>query len=378
MRDKNQNRLKHADESFVGSLKPVSAGYNVSASATAIPVNVHHKPAHSHSKPSSPNFKHRLADIIDKHSVVAFCLLVLAIALVARPLVDKYLLTTPVVPVLQTKSSDLTGLNTSIPSSQLANWLNAYDNQPATLNLGSQTVAINPNIIKSWVSINKSAKPGIDNIHLNQTLVASSLENLAQKYVTSPVNQVVATLSNGSSETAIAGRNGTKLANPYAVVAQASTITKNLFSNKGFQVSAPLVTLPFSNVTPASFGKLILVNVNSKVMYLYQNGQIFQTYLVTAGAPATPTPIGEFHIYAKYPIQNMSGYNPNGTPYFQPNVQYVNYFYEGDAVHGNYWRPASYFGNINSSHGCVGIPDNEAAVVYSWAPIGTTVITTPN
>lgn len=70
----------------------------------------------------------------------------------------------------------------------------------------------------------------------------------------------------------------------------------------------------------------------------------------------------------------MSGYNVNGTKYFQPKVPYVNYFDGADAIHGNYWRPPSWFGNINSSHGCVGLQVSDSEWIYNWAPIGTTVI----
>ena len=51
------------------------------------------------------------------------------------------------------------------------------------------------------------------------------------------------------------------------------------------------------------------------------------------------------------------------------------FFHGGYAIHGNYWRPASYFGNINSSHGCIGINVDDAAWIYDWAPIGTSIIT---
>ena len=43
-------------------------------------------------------------------------------------------------------------------------------------------------------------------------------------------------------------------------------------------------------------------------------------------------------------------------------------------IHGNYWRPLSYFGNINSSHGCVSTVPSEAEWMYDWTPIGTPVI----
>jgi lipoprotein-anchoring transpeptidase ErfK/SrfK len=106
-------------------------------------------------------------------------------------------------------------------------------------------------------------------------------------------------------------------------------------------------------------------------LYAYQNGQLVNTFLITAGAPATPTPIGEFHIWDKVALQTMTG-----PGYVQPRVPWINYFdHSGDAVHGNYWRPSSVFGNVNTSHGCVGVQVDQAEWIYNWAPIGTTVIT---
>ncbi len=70
----------------------------------------------------------------------------------------------------------------------------------------------------------------------------------------------------------------------------------------------------------------------------------------------------------------MQGGNADGSRYFQPDVPYVNYFYADYAVHGNYWRPSSYFGNINSSHGCIGVSVGDGAWIYDWASIGTPVI----
>jgi lipoprotein-anchoring transpeptidase ErfK/SrfK len=109
-------------------------------------------------------------------------------------------------------------------------------------------------------------------------------------------------------------------------------------------------------------------------MYLYDNGNLTSTYAISAGAVKTPTPIGEFHIWEKLAKQTMRGTYP--VPYVQPNVPWINYFdHNGDAIHGNYWRPASVFGNVNTSHGCVSLPVSQAEAVYNWAPIGTTVIT---
>jgi lipoprotein-anchoring transpeptidase ErfK/SrfK len=137
------------------------------------------------------------------------------------------------------------------------------------------------------------------------------------------------------------------------------------------QFSTPLKSLPFQAATPANFGKLLEVDLTTKRMYAYQNGQLVNTFLVSAGKPSTPTPQGEFHIWEKLTMQTMVG-----PGYVQPDVPWINYFdHSGDAVHGVYWRPASVFGNINTSHGCVGLAVNLAEWVYDWAPIGTTVIT---
>jgi hypothetical protein len=198
---------------------------------------------------------------------------------------------------------------------------------------------------------------------------------MANDYVQAPRNEVVA-IHNGAPEVIVTGRNGTKLTDPGTLQTQASAIAKTLLDAKGMQFNTPLDTLAYASVTPAAFDKLIEVDVVTKQMWLYDNGNLTKQYPISAGAPETPTPIGQFKIYSKLSIQDMKGFNTDGSKYFQPNVRWVNYFLPGGyAVHGNYWRPASWFGVRNSSHGCVSLPDYQAKEVYDWAPIGTTVIT---
>jgi len=115
--------------------------------------------------------------------------------------------------------------------------------------------------------------------------------------------------------------------------------------------------------------------VSSKRLYAFEDQTLVNSFPVSAGAPATPTVLGRYTIYAKYAVQDMRGNNVDGSSYFQPNVRWISYFYGGYAIHGNYWRPESWFGNVNSSHGCVGLQDYQAEWVYAWAPIGTPVIT---
>jgi lipoprotein-anchoring transpeptidase ErfK/SrfK len=266
-------------------------------------------------------------------------------------------------------------LHLILPMSVLSSKLKAITSQNAQLTVGSKTINIPSTTINSWLNINTVKQKKLSYIEVNPSAIKSSITQLADQSVVAPVNSITIA-EGGVSTTILPGSNGTALANPTELANQSNNVANNLLSGKGFQINAPLVTVPSQAGSIASLGKVLDVNVTTKRMYAYDSGQLVNSFLVTAGAPATPTPIGEFHIWDKLTEQDMTGYNPNGTKYNQPNVQWINYFdHSGDAVHGNYWRPASYFGNINSSHGCVGVQDTDAEWIYNWAPIGTTVIT---
>jgi lipoprotein-anchoring transpeptidase ErfK/SrfK len=273
-------------------------------------------------------------------------------------------------------SKSIIGLNVTIPSDQLEAKLQPVISQPVTLTVGDQTKTLSADTIRSWLQITPDKHKAVTYVHVGSAAITASLNQLANRYVKSPVNQVTVTHPDGSGGIIVAGRSGTKLTDPGSLAVQAKQIAKTVMDGKGMQFSTPLETMPFQSVTPSAFNKLIEVNVVSKQMYLYDNGQLTHSYPISAGAPKTPTPIGQFRIYAKFSTQDMKGFNADGSKYLQPHVHWINYFLPGGyAVHGNYWRPLSWFGAINSSHGCVSLPDSQAKEVYDWAPIGTTVIT---
>jgi lipoprotein-anchoring transpeptidase ErfK/SrfK len=325
----------------------------------------------------------RLLNFLHRHSLVTFALLFLIVGSAATQVAGSYwaahieAATKPVV-ALKSTVPTIAGLNLTVPSGQLPAKLQTITSQPATLSVGTQSVAVSPDTIKSWLQITSSADKSQDYIRIKAGAITASLNQLANTYVKAPVNEVTVSHTDGvtPSGVIVAGQNGTALTNPGSLATQAQQTAKTVMDGKGLQFSTPLQTVPFQAVTPAAFGKLLEADVTTNRLYAYENGQLVNTFLATSGAPATPTPIGEFHIWAKFSVQTMKGFNPNHTPYVQPNVPWINYFdHSGDAVHGNYWRPASVFGNVSTSHGCVGIQVNDAEWVYNWAPIGTTVIT---
>lgn len=89
------------------------------------------------------------------------------------------------------------------------------------------------------------------------------------------------------------------------------------------------------------------------------------------GAPATPTITGQFKVYAKLPIQDMSG-----DGYVVEDVPWIMYFSGGYGFHGSSaWRSGWGFdAGANGSHGCLNMRDSDAKTLYDWAPQGTVVV----
>jgi hypothetical protein len=315
-------------------------------------------------------------DLMHRYSLGAFALLLLLVVSSATQVGGAYLSAqyTFITPTsgLRIPPAPLKGPNMVIATPQLTNVLSSITDQTIVLTIGDKQTQLSPEIIKSWLQI-VNDKRGATYIHVKKDAITNALTQAAAPFITAPVSQVVATHADGSTHTIASGKNGTQLGDIKPAVQQ---IGQYLLSGKGFQLNLPVTSLAFTTVSPSAFDKLLEVNVSTKQMWAYDKGVLTRSFPISAGAPATPTPIGQYKIYSKLPVQDMRGYNADGTKYFQPHVRWVNYFLPGGyAVHGNYWRPLSWFGAINSSHGCVSLPDYDAKWIYDWAPIGTTVIT---
>lgn len=102
---------------------------------------------------------------------------------------------------------------------------------------------------------------------------------------------------------------------------------------------------------------------------VYRDGSVAYQTLANTGIPASPTELGTFPVYLRYVETTMSGTNPTGSHYDDPDIPWVSYFNGGDALHG-FIR--GYYG-FPQSLGCVEMPPANAAVVWPLTPIGTLV-----
>ena len=120
-----------------------------------------------------------------------------------------------------------------------------------------------------------------------------------------------------------------------------------------------------------SFGyTFVSVSIASQSLDLWHNGStVIGGTAVNTGAAGTPTAQGTWPVFEHIPVTTMSGTNPDGSHYDDPDIRYVSYFHGGDALHE--FTRAQY--GFPQSLGCVEMPPSSAAEVYPYTPIGTLV-----
>ncbi len=266
----------------------------------------------------------------------------------------------------------IAGQTTSVPSYELSDQLQSLANQPASLTIGDQKLALSYNTIKSWLNITADNGKTMYQLSVNRAAIIRSLQALAAESSLKPVDQIT-----DSSGTVISdGVDGTTTADAAGLLRQATAVTKNLLAAKGFQVNLPLKTVPYQTVAVSSFTNLIEVNAAANTLTAYQRGQLVNTLAVTnTGTTVTPTPLGQFTISKKIASRTVGGFAPYSKHYYHTAVQSISYFDSADdAISANDWQPANAPASVNTMHGSIGLAATDAQWLYNWAPTGTTVI----
>lgn len=122
--------------------------------------------------------------------------------------------------------------------------------------------------------------------------------------------------------------------------------------------------------------KWIDLNLSSNTVSAYEGSTIVQGPIpMVPGDPRTPTPTGQFQVLRKVANDTMRGEDFDGTQYVTEDVPWATYFTNaGHAFHGAPWRSSFGWSGTGGSHGCVNMPVDGASWIYSWAPIGTKVV----
>ena len=102
-----------------------------------------------------------------------------------------------------------------------------------------------------------------------------------------------------------------------------------------------------------------VVDAKKKTMTVTKNGKKIKTVPISSGSPANPTYNGKMVISEKLKVTRMNGDTVGfGGEYDIKDVPHaMRLSTSGTFIHGNYWTPKPQFGEVNASHGCVGLFD---------------------
>lgn len=132
-----------------------------------------------------------------------------------------------------------------------------------------------------------------------------------------------------------------------------------------------------------SLPKYVIVSISKRHLWACEvHKQVYESPVITGITlyASTTTPTGTFKIASKQTDTVLKGSDEAGSwndpvKYWMPFLtnQYGTY-----GFHDATWRPGNPFGNIDpsskdASHGCVELPLDSAAWIFSWAEVGTTV-----
>jgi hypothetical protein len=150
-------------------------------------------------------------------------------------------------------------------------------------------------------------------------------------------------------------------------------------TKSGWFISDSVVSGSPTSSGAGTSGRWIDVNLSTLRASAMVGNTAVYTAPIVSGKPGWETPTGHFSILRRPGTVTMSsatfGLQPGDPNYYvQPNVPYTQYFdNSGDALHGNYWSPDSAFGNYNTSHGCVGMRNGDAAYFWNFGAVGMPV-----
>jgi len=136
--------------------------------------------------------------------------------------------------------------------------------------------------------------------------------------------------------------------------------------------------------------KVIIVSLEEQAMRVYDRGKLVNSFLVTTGRPDRPTPPGVWWVEGKQSPTVFKAGVPQSSPEWYPDtpINYAMQFHsEGYFIHDSWWRsdygPGTNFPHTDSSgdpfsaqgsHGCVNISKDNAAWVYGFVKLYTSII----
>jgi hypothetical protein len=110
-------------------------------------------------------------------------------------------------------------------------------------------------------------------------------------------------------------------------------------------------------------GRWVAIDLYEQSLVAYENDTpVFATVIAT-GLPGWDTHEGLFEVWARLPVDGMSGATGAPDAYALQSVPWVMYFDDSISLHGTYWH--NDFG-YRRSHGCVNMSISDARYIFEW------------
>ncbi len=179
------------------------------------------------------------------------------------------------------------------------------------------------------------------------------------------------TVQPGETLFSIATRHGTTV----SVLAQVNHISTPslLYSGQVLTIPAPGA---LAQVAPQAAGtaKSIVVDISDQRAYVYEDGGLKWTFVISSGMPGRETRRGNFQIQNKIPNAYASTWDLQ-MPYW------LGFYWAGPLQNGFHALPILSSGvrlwegllGRPASYGCIILSDHDARLLYDWAEVGTPV-----
>lgn len=228
-----------------------------------------------------------------------------------------------------------------------------------------KTVPVGAATLASWLTVTAN-DAGTFDVSADPAAIQAAVDGLAGEVNRAPVNASVITNSSGTvlSETT-SGVTGRELASTDGVA--------DAFAD-ALESGDAAYTLDVNEVDykTATSERLLEVDLSEQRLYVKENGEVIDSWLISSGQANTPTFEGHYRVGYHITSQTMRSTHPTDPAwnYEVPNVKWVMYFNGDQAFHGVYWHDNW---GTQMSHGCVGMPEWRAQWIYNWAPNGVDV-----
>lgn len=227
-----------------------------------------------------------------------------------------------------------------------------------------RTVPVSAAEAAEWITVDTD-ESGEFALSVDAAGIQKALDGLADEVDQKAVDGTVVTNSAGDVlSTVVAGQDGRVLGDTTGL---ADRFAAQLAAGDG----AFELPVKVTEQKTTELERLLEVDISKQRLYLKENGEVVDTWLISSGRHGAETHPGHYSIGWKTSSQTMRGTSRDtGTVYEQPDVPWVMYFNGDQAFHGAYWH--NNFGHRMSA-GCVNMPPAKAKKIYDWSPVGVDV-----